>query len=803
LKSISKEFQNLLTQFYEKKYDTVLATAPQLKPKVENLIVETKRESARARIQSVEKAIHSLEDSKARQYLPGRVERLDDLLTQARGMFDKGQKEGIKVEDFYTKSQGVSDRALELNQSIIQEFDTLAQQEYNKASEALGKAEGVFNTMQAIFDKASPGELGGEDKTLEVSKHAMKEELRAQLKNAQLSLSLASLKREDKDFDTSIETAKQVAQSAENVRQQTYRVVAHNAIMEIASQLTHFEREGGREYAAAEMNKTLGLLEKSKGLLHGGQYREAVRQAADTKAQLEILVQELERVALKKIEDAQQALGGAKQSRAETYQSQAFNQATVSLDRAKASLEGEGLQQAIESARQAETLAATASEKSLRQWAEDERRRTDLLLGQAREAGAEQYAPEQLQKATDQRKNLEQLFNQGSYHQAIAVGEQAVEAANGALYAKVNEAENDIATAKRNDGWQREPDRMAQAIVSAKNAREALEQGHYTRSLEHAQNAVTVAGNVARDAKRKAFDARMVTLEQHLDLAQRAGAGYYQVKDISKILSEMNRMRNEYNGSSYEDLNQKIELLESQLAGVMEMTPDVLKDLVGTMQTRLDELDKRGARKFMPDKVEEVERKIKYAQIDYKGEKFRPSFGNAKDAAKALDAIELNLDEREYDAALTKELQAFNAQVEKFSPLLNVGSPAMIQMAIGPQGRSQAVAMTNAASPSDLRAAITEIGARVQQLTPPPTRRENQEAAIKLLTLAKAAAGNFEKILILDQYQPKDARSIIVTAFLQMLQARTQQQTLQRAIPYPQTQLQPAGVERIVTYKGE
>ena len=72
----------------------------------------------------------------------------------------------------------------------------------------------------------------------------------------------------------------------------------------------------------------------------------------------------------------------------------------------------------------------------------------------------------------------------------------------------------------------------------------------------------------------------MSDLQKRLETAQRAGAGYYQSKDLSKILSEMNGLRNEFNEKSYEDLAQKIELLESQLGGVMEMTPDVLKDLM-------------------------------------------------------------------------------------------------------------------------------------------------------------------------------------------------------------------------------
>ena len=799
---ISKEFETLLTQHYEKKYDTVLAAAPELKPRVESLIVETKRESARAKMKAVEKAINTLVDGKARNYLPGRVEQLDSLLKEARELFDQGEKQGIKERDFFTESKTVSNRGLEVDQNIIQEFDALAQKEINKAKESLSSGEGVYRTMESIFDRPAPGLLTGDDKALEDSKHALKEELKAKLNNARLSLGLASLKREEKDFDLSIETAKQVAQTSDEVAQQTYRVVAHNAILEIANELTRFEREGGRQYAQAETDKTLDLLEQSKDLLHKKEYRDAVRRAADTKAQLSILNQELERVAIKKIDQAQKALSQAKDDRAEKYQNDTFTQAIVSLDRAKASLEGEGLQQAIESARQAQDLASDASEKSLLQWTREEIQRGDILIGEARKAGADQYAPERLQKATDLRKNLQQLYEQKAYKEAIGVGEQTVEAANGALYAKVIEAENEIARAKRSEGWQHEPKQLADAIISAKNAREMIDKGQYQIGLQHAQNALTVSSRVSRDAKREAFETRMGSLQKHLETAQSLGAGYYQGKDLSKMLSEMNRLRNEFAGQSYEDLAPQIEKLEAQLAGVMEMTPDVLKELVTAMQNRLRELENRGAKTVMADKVEEVERKIKYAQLDYKAEKFRPSFQNAKDASKLLDAIGQNLDEREFDAALSQQIKAFSVQVEKFGPVLDMGSPAMIEMSVGPLGKAQATTMMRASSPSDLRTAITEIGAKVQSMPTPPSRVNVRDAAVKMLIVAKTSAANFEKMLILDQYDRDEAKKIIQTAFLQMYQARTQQQEIQRTLQYPNSEAEPKGVERIVTYQG-
>lgn len=804
-KACSKDYTNLLDQFYGKNYDSVLVSAPVLKPRVEDLILETKREGANAKVKEMERAVNNLTDAKARTYLPGRVEQLETFLSQARQLFNegKGAANATDAGKSFDESKKVSERGLELNQAITQDFNSLAEQEIKKAGDVLAASENVYRRMQDIFDTKISGQLSPDDQRLEDAKHAMKEELRVRLQNSRMSLELSSVKRQEKDFDLAIEMAKQVAKASDDVQQQTYRVVAHNAILDIANELSRLEREGGRKYASSETDKTLKLLEASKTSLKGGKFREAVSGAADTEAQLEILKQELGRVAVSKQDEATRALEAAKESRAEQYQGDSFNQGIVALDLSKSALEGAGTEQAIEKAIQAKQLADEAMTKSQKQWAAEQIHRADLLLEKARAAGSANYAPEKLQKANDLRKNLQALYDQGSYKAAIEVGEQTVEAADAAFYAKVTEAENEIAVAKRYDGWEQEHKNLSIAIVSATNARDMMNAGKYDLGLQHAQAAIVQAKTVAQKSKRKAFESRMAALEKHMETAQKDGAGYYQSKDLAKILSDMNRLHNEFDQTSYEDLSQNVEKLESQLAGVMEMTPDVLKNLVETMQNRLAELENRRAKSLLPDQVEEVERKIKFAQIDFKAEKFRSSFQNARDASRMMDDIQLNLDERQFDYDMNKLMTAFNTQLEKFSTVLNLGTPTLINLATGPQGRAKAVAIMNACSPSDLRTNMNEIGARIRELPAPPTRKLVREGALKMLELAKTSAANFEKLLILDQYSLKESREIIEVAFLQMHQARSQQHDIERALQYPQSELKPRGVERVVTYQGE
>ena len=81
-------------------------------------------------------------------------------------------------------------------------------------------------------------------------------------------------------------------------------------------------------------------------------------------------------------------------------------------------------------------------------------------------------------------------------------------------------------------------------------------------------------------------------------------------------------------------------------------------------------------------------------------------------------------------------------------------------------------------------------------LEPPETRIDVAQATLKMIGVAKEAASGFEKMLILDQYSLADARRIIQTAFLQMRQARSAQQNIQRMLETPTTRAEIPGVQR-------
>ncbi len=789
LEDLTREFEDLLKQFYERKFDTVLTSGPGLVPRSEALIVETQRESARAKLGEVERAIAELTEGQARIYLPGRLEQLDQLLDQARGRFG---------ESAFTETEAVCLQALERVRQITDEFDALAQREISDASGLLNIAQSVFTTMETIFAEPAPGPFSTDDQALENMKLGMREELRQVLRNAGLERGTATLLREDKRFDKGIELAKKIAGEAEHVIGQTYHVVAHNTIQHVGNELTRYERDAGREYAPEALSKAQALLEEARRLTREEQYRQSALKAAEAKAQVEILAQELGRVAVEKVTTAEAAVADARRFRAETYQRDLLRQVEALIGQSRARLGQENLKEAIQNAEEVERVAQRIREDSARQWTEDELRRTDIILGRAREAGAEIFAPQALDQAVQLRRSAEDLFSAGNVYEAQKTAAEAALAAEETLYAEVNRAEDEIALAKRYEGWEYESERLSQAIINAKYAREFMDQGDFRRAQDHARNAVAVAVAIQERSRRAGFRDRMTALQKKVDEAATRGPGYYQIGDLSAIVGEMQRLRSEFQPEGYEDAVERIALLEARLAGLLETTPDVLGELVDEMNARLTRLEERGARSETPDWTAEAIQRIKFAQLDFRQGQYRSSFENARDALEVLGRIELRLNERDYDRQVGDLFEETTRVLKDFSPVLNMGTPVLMRMIEGTEGRSQALALVSASKPTVFRQEISDLSARADLMEPPPTRRDVHSALQAMFGELKSSALGFEKLLIMDQYTPRDAQQIVQKAFLEARSARTRQQKIQAQLTSPRAPGEAVGVQRVI-----
>jgi hypothetical protein len=232
---------------------------------------------------------------------------------------------------------------------------------------------------------------------------------------------------------------------------------------------------------------------------------------------------------------------------------------------------------------------------------------------------------------------------------------------------------------------------------------------------------------------------------------------------------------------------------------MIEKTPDILRQLVLEMQDRIAQLEGRGAADFQGVRLNEAQRRVKYAQLDFQSEKYGESYQNMRDAQEIIGEIDAHMDEREFDAQVNQIVGEFATQLRGFRSVLDVGAAVMLQLVVSYTGHSRAVAMMEATSPTDLRQSIADLQSRARRLTTPPARTSQQAALIDMLSQAELASTNFEKMLILDQYNRDDARDIVLTAYTQMKKAQDQMYEIQHSIQYPRERFEPRGVEKVAS----
>ncbi|MBI3736225.1 DUF4398 domain-containing protein, partial [Candidatus Sumerlaeota bacterium] len=144
---VVQDYEELLKKHLQQEYAIILNetsanSGAKLLTRADDLIVETQRESARTKMEAVSKAIAKLTDGKAKTHLPGRVEMLEQMYTDAKTKFE--------AKD-YTETEKTSLAALEEEQKIVDEFNGKTQQEMEQAEEAIRGARGVFDKMEGIF----------------------------------------------------------------------------------------------------------------------------------------------------------------------------------------------------------------------------------------------------------------------------------------------------------------------------------------------------------------------------------------------------------------------------------------------------------------------------------------------------------------------------------------------------------------------------------------------------------------------------------------------------------------------------
>ena len=770
LKTCNDTFDAIIKQFSEKKYDEVLESAKILAPKVEKLIYTTRLKSAEAKINSVVEDIEKLAAEGARQYLPGRVEKMEQSLNSARDQF-----KNEKFED----AENLCLTALREGQKIRESFNDYALDAMRNASESLDIARNVFDKTQDIFIIRTDLNLTGLDLQFERKKQATRAELDTIINRAQLTLRIAKLRQEEGKYRKAIELAGEVKRTGEYALNETYHVVAHNAIMELAEQITRRETDGARQYVPEELDHTRKLLEQAKSLLGEEKYKEAVRKAGEARAQLEITTQELAQKAVENMTLARKQIADSQKNRTGEFQKSELERAQALLAEAEKALQNQNLKPAVETALQAATVAQAASIKSARLWCEQIMDEAKSSIAKAEEAGALVYAAEQLDEAKRFLNSARGLYESANYLEGKDVATRSVQKARDAFYKNILVAETAINEAKGYKGWDYKYNLLSKSIVNAKLARQAIESGDYSSSNAYAENAAIEARRVVKDAKSLAFQKRVNDILNGLDIAMHSGVNYFQAENTKKIYRQVAEIREKFSLDNYDQTSSQLDKLEADLEHLMTSTPEVLMKMISKQQERLANQAETKANDLAGDLMESAKDQLRYAKIDFDNKKFSQSYTELKDAITKLDEVDHRLVMETYSEKANEVLDNLGKTMDRFRGVLELGPTMVESFSVGPEGHARFISISSALPPAQFRAIVSELYQKARTLEVPKGAEGVHESLIDMLNDIRLASIYFDKMCILDEFDPSSRHDIIYKAFDYINSAKQKRAELQ------------------------
>lgn len=785
LEKCNENFDLMLKDYQDRKYDKILQVADSITSQVKELVFQSKKGSANDKIVTVEQKISILAEGGAKEYLPGRLEKMEDMLNKAKGKFSENKEESFE------EVEQICLLALTENDKIHADFDALASEAINAASESLEVTRSVFDKMSYIFMEKVSGPMEAVDTEFENGKIAFKEELSAYLANANLAIERALNKRQEQAYKNAIEIANiEVKKVAEEVLAQTYHVVAHNAMMELSSAISRYERDGAREYVPEELDRTKSLLDATKNLIREGQYKQAVSKASETRAQLELTVQELTKKAVSDIEKAKKSLSDSKNFQVDKYRPEDLKRAENLLQESRAFLEKNQIKKAVEVADESKKTTTNAISAASEMWSEEAIKTAEIKIKRAEDAGAIHYSGSVLDDAKKQLVKAKELFKQGyqnpeSFVKAKDAAELAAQLGDKALYYKIENAESSINTAKNVGGWKYNPESLSDAIQIAKDARNAIDRNQYAISISLADQAKAIADRVIVYSKEANFKERVSLIRNTLNTGYKSGINFFQSKDTKEINNQVSELEKKYRIEDFEYISNELNKIEAKLASMIEKTPEIFGSMISTERTRLEMLNTEyNAKTFAPQSVENARNFLKYAEIDFKNKKFSQAYKNLNEAISTINSIELRYKEEIYANQVAKVFKELQKSINGLYPLLNLNPEIVYSLSKTTDGSGdvRSVAVSGMLTPQKYREQVEELYNQVSEITPPQTKEMFHKDVLVTVNNARLAGIYFEKFIILDEFKKDTVKDLINKAFKFIEDAKTEQDRLQKIL---------------------
>lgn len=785
LEKCNENFDVMLKDYQDRKYDKILQIADSVTSQVTELLFLTKKASANDKIITVQKMISQAIEGGTKEYLPGRVEKVEDFLKQAEQKFAENK------EASFEEVEQICLLAIDEDEKIRADFDALAAEAINSASESLEVSRSVFEKMAIIFMEKVSGSDETLDREFELGKQTLQEELRGYLDNATLAIQRALNKRKEQAFKDAIETSNnEVKKVAEEVLAQTYHVVAHNAMMELAAEVTHYEQEGAREYVPEELDRTKAYLDATKNLIRDAQYKQAVSKASETRAQLELTIQELIKKAVGDIEEAKKTIADSKNYQVEKYKPEDLKRSEKLLEDAKGFLSNRQIKMAVEVAGQSKKTTSSAISAASQMWAVEAVKTAETKIALAEEAGAQGYAGPTLDDAKKQFSTAQNLFKEGatnpaSYVKSKEAADLAANLGEKALYFKIDNAETSINTAKNAGGWKYNPTALSRAIEIVKNSRNDIERKQYENSRKLADESKAIADNVIIESKAASFKERVGLIRKTLKTGYDLGINYFQTGKTKEITEKVNGLEKKYRIEDYEYINNELNKIEAELASIIEKTPEVFNNMLLAERARLEKLNTEfNAKTFAPQAVEDAQNFLKFSEIDFKKKKYSDSYENIKNAITSIDTIEVRYNEEIYAKKVSAAFSEMQGYMNGLAPILKLNPEVVYQLSKDPGSKAQirSVSISGAITPQKFREQLDALYSQTAEITPPSTKTQFHKDVLVAINNARLAGIYFEKLIILDEFKSESVKEIVDKAYKFIEDAKGQQDRLQRIL---------------------
>lgn len=758
---VNELYENVLINFEEGKYKPVLEASKLLLEDAKVLVVETKRAASDDRIQAMEANIRELEVGGILEYIPGSLDTLRGQLANAREIrtrdteeaFNEIKQISIDAADEYDRQRG--------------NFEALALDAIREARNSLETTTAVFNEMDNIFDPVA-GEMTPEQRAFENQKRSRQSELGERIRQASGNLATADLRKQNGEFRGSIVLAREVKNESETVLNEVYHTVAHNAAIELAGLISRYERDGARQYAVEELQRSTMKLDEVKQTIAQGSHKRAVELAAEARADVELMAQRIAGRATEDLREARNTLDSASSENTRRFRGEELDQVQRLIEQAQQDLQADRLKIALETAQQATQRALQAEREANMMAAEESLNNAAAAIARAQQAGAELYAGREMEESRRLINSARSLFQNQEYVRANELAKSSNTRAENALFKKVNDAEAEIATAEAIGAWDFNYTRLANANTKVLQSRAALEGGEFDRSRSLAESAEADARSLVADTKRHNFNSRVSRIRENLATGTIQGLNFFQPEESIAIRRRLVELENAYDPNDYERVIAQIELLESELRTTLNTTDDLVTTVADQLDERLTMLAELGAVNYAAVEIAQARDNLRYARLDYRRGDYKAAHSYLTKAIGLTREVESRVEFVRYSGEIQTLFDEYEDAQARFANVLTLAPAELKELAVMPNGSAQSIAVSGRMTPRQFRDSVDELYSRALVVNVPPGLEKLHEIVINAFEEGRAGAQNFEKLVILNRVPRSEAFSLIDSAYHRM-----------------------------------